>query len=86
MINSAINDLNRALRVINGIPDKIKSDKRNTISMLNDILEDFRDKFKDNQDALKNITSLKIDILSKVEDLCENILSDVEENVRIIEE
>lgn len=86
MINSAIKDLERAMRILNDIPEKIMTEKRNTISTINDTFEDFRDKLSENPEALKALTSLKIDVMNKFEEFCDGIMEDVEEDVRIVEE
>jgi len=86
MINSAIKDLERAMRILNDIPEKIMTEKRNTISTMNDTFEDFRDKLSENPEALKALTSLKIDVMNMFESFCDGIMENVEEDVRIVEE
>ena len=88
MISSAINNLNRAISILDDIPTKIKEQQKKTLSSLNDLFEDFHDQFdKDkDKDTLKKITKFRQEIMGQVEDFCLSIHENIKNEITIVEE
>lgn len=88
MIGSAIEILKRSCRVLNDIPNHIEDKKKTTLAELNDIFEDFRDQLDNEKDAetIKKIAELRKEVMSKVDEFCGIVNSDVKEEIKIVEE
>ena len=85
MIVSAIEDLQRAMRILNDIPKNIETEKAKTITAIKDVFVEFEGQFQD-PETLKKVAQLHKDLMFQVEDFCEAICAGVKEDVRIVEE
>ncbi len=86
MIISAIEDLQRACRILNDIPKNIETEKTKTITAIKDVFEEFNGQFDKDEAVLKKLAQLQKDLMFQVEDFCEAICAGVKEDVRIVEE
>lgn len=87
MISSAIRNLERAVNILNDIPSNIDKERTRLLSAINDVFEDHLDKCnRENKEELKRFSSLRKDVMGKIEEFCDTVCTGVKEDVRIIEE
>lgn len=86
MLSSAIKNLERTMRILDGIPENIKEQRSATIASFNDIFEDFKDQFAEDKPTLKKITALRESIMGEMNKFCDTILEDVKEDIAVVEE
>lgn len=88
MILSAINNLKRAISLLDDMPAHINLEKKKVMCSLNDLFEDLHDKFDDekDKDTLKKLTIFRGDVMSTIETFCNLISSDLKKDITIVEE
>ena len=86
MIASVIKSLERAKLILDDIPKNIEKEKTRTLSTMNDIFEDYYDKFSEDEVGRKKLMALKREIMNHLDRFCTDICAGVEEDVRIVEE
>lgn len=86
MLLSMIDNLKRSIAILDDLPNHIQKERGHLLSSINDLFEDFQDQFQGNKDALKKITTLKIEVFKQIESFCDTACEGVKEDVRIVEE
>lgn len=87
MIVSVIKSLERAMTILNDIPNNIEKERAKTISSMTDVFTEFYDQIDvSDKDQRKRVLALKKSILQQVEDFCDTTCRSVKEDIQIVEE